>query len=71
MALMGYFGRLIAERRANPREDIISALIEAQEEGGRMSEEELLGTCILLLVAGHETTVNLFGNGLMALLAQS
>ena len=68
MSLMAYFGKLIAERRAEPREDIISALIEAQEEGGRMTEEELLGTCILLLVAGHETTVNLFGNGLLALL---
>ncbi len=67
-SLMGYFGRLIAERRSSPREDIISALIEAQEEGGRMTVEELLGTCILLLVAGHETTVNLFGNGLLALL---
>lgn len=63
-----YFTRLIAERRAEPRGDIISALIEAQEEGGRMSHEELLGTCILLLVAGHETTVNLFGNGLLTLL---
>jgi cytochrome P450 len=68
MALMGYFGRLIAERREQPRGDIISALIEAQAEGTRMTEEELLGTCILLLVAGHETTVNLFGNGLLALL---
>jgi cytochrome P450 len=67
-SLMGYFARLIADRRADPREDIISALIEAQEEGGRMTEEELLGTCVLLLVAGHETTVNLFGNGLLALL---
>jgi cytochrome P450 len=68
MALMDYFARLIAVRRASPRGDIISALIEAHDEGGRMSEEELLGTCILLLVAGHETTVNLFGNGLLALL---
>ena len=68
VALMGYFGRLIAERRGSPREDIISAMIEAHDEGGRMTEEELLGTCILLLIAGHETTVNLFGNGLLSLL---
>jgi len=68
LALMGYFSRLIAERRGDPREDIISAMIEAHDEGGRMSEEELLGACILLLVAGHETTVNLFGNGLLSLL---
>jgi cytochrome P450 len=67
-ALIGYFGRLIAERRGSPRGDIISALMEAQEEGAGMTDQELLGTCILLLVAGHETTVNLFGNGLLALL---
>ena len=67
-SLMEYFTRLIAKRRDDPRDDIISALIEAHEEGGRMTEQELLGTCILLLVAGHETTVNLFGNGLLALL---
>jgi cytochrome P450 len=67
-SLMGYFARLISDRRGYPRDDIISAMIEAHDEGGRMTEEELLGTCILLLVAGHETTVNLFGNGLLALL---
>jgi len=68
MALMGYFAKLIGERRGSPREDIISAMILAHDEGGRMTEEELLGTCILLLVAGHETTVNLFGNGMLSLL---
>ncbi|HLJ58035.1 MAG TPA: cytochrome P450, partial [Chthonomonadaceae bacterium] len=71
MALMSYFGRLIAERRSSPRDDIISVMIAAHDEGGRMTEEELLGTCILLLVAGHETTVNLFGNGMLALLRHS
>jgi cytochrome P450 len=67
-ALTGYFRELIAERRAAPRADLLSALIAAEETGDRLSEEELLATCILLLVAGHETTVNLIGNGTLALL---
>jgi pimeloyl-[acyl-carrier protein] synthase len=67
-ALAGYFRELIAERRAAPREDLLSALIAAEEAGDKLSEEELLATCILLLVAGHETTVNLIGNGTLALL---
>jgi pimeloyl-[acyl-carrier protein] synthase len=67
-ALSGYFRELIAERRAAPRPDLLSALIAAEETGDRLSEEELLATCILLLVAGHETTVNLIGNGTLALL---
>jgi pimeloyl-[acyl-carrier protein] synthase len=67
-ALSEYFRELIAERRASPREDMLSALIAAEEAGDKLSEEELLATCILLLVAGHETTVNLIGNGTLALL---
>jgi cytochrome P450 len=67
-ALTGYFRGLIAERRASPRADMLSALIAAEEAGDKLSEEELLATCILLLVAGHETTVNLIGNGSLALL---
>ena len=63
-----YFRELIAERRAAPRDDMLSALIAAEEEGDKLNEEELLATCILLLVAGHETTVNLIGNGTLALL---
>lgn len=66
--LSAYFRELIAERRAAPREDLLSALIAAEEAGDRLSEHELLATCILLLVAGHETTVNLIGNGTLALL---
>ncbi len=68
MALSDYFRRLIAERRASPRGDLLSALIAAEEAGDKLSENELLATCILLLVAGHETTVNLIGNGTLALL---
>ena len=67
-ALADYFRDLIAERRAAPRADMLSALIAAEEAGDKLSEEELLATCILLLVAGHETTVNLIGNGTLALL---
>ncbi len=67
-ALAEYFRELIAERRAAPRDDMLSALIAAEEAGDTLNEEELLATCILLLVAGHETTVNLIGNGMLALL---
>jgi cytochrome P450 len=67
-ALAGYFRELIAGRRAAPRDDMLSALIAAEEAGDKLNEEELLATCILLLVAGHETTVNLIGNGTLALL---
>jgi len=67
-ALADYFRELIAERRAAPQDDMLSALIAAEEAGDKLNEEELLATCILLLVAGHETTVNLIGNGTLALL---
>jgi cytochrome P450 len=67
-ALTAYFRELIAERRASPRADLLSGLIAAEEVGDRLREDELLATCILLLVAGHETTVNLIGNGTLALL---
>jgi len=67
-ALANYFRELIAERRASPRGDLLSALIAAEEAGDKLSEDELLSTCVLLLIAGHETTVNLIGNGTLALL---
>lgn len=63
-----YFGGLIAEHKSHPRDDLLSALIAAEESGDKLTEQELLATCILLLVAGHETTVNLIGNGTLALL---
>jgi cytochrome P450 len=66
--LTEYFRSLIARRRASPRADLLSALIAAEEAGDKLSEHELLATSILLLVAGHETTVNLIGNGTLALL---
>ena len=67
-ALADYFRELIAERRSTPRADLLSDLIAAEDAGDRLSEQELLATCILLLIAGHETTVNLIGNGTLALL---
>src|SRR5262245_6742515 len=67
-AITAYFRTLIAERRKGPRADLLSALIATEEAGDKLSEEELLATCILLLIAGHETTANLIGNGMLALL---
>ena len=66
-AFVEYFQGLIAERRRDPRDDLLSALITAEDEGNKLTEKELLSTLILLLVAGHETTVNLIANGVLAL----
>jgi cytochrome P450 PksS len=66
--MIKFFERLIADRRANPGDDLLSALIAAEEEGDRLSEEELIGMVFLLLLAGHETTVNLIASGALALL---
>jgi cytochrome P450 len=67
--LAGYFAPLIADRRAAPGDDLVSALVAARDAGdGRLSDEELLANLILLLVAGFETTTNLLGNGLAILL---
>ena len=62
--LKGY----IDQRRSEPQDDLITQLIEAQEEGKKLSEEELIGNVVLLLNAGHEATVNVIGNGVYALL---
>jgi cytochrome P450 len=61
-ALYEYFSAFLADRRARPRDDLMSALVSAEVDGRRLSEEELLGFCLLLLVAGHETTTNLVSN---------
>lgn len=63
-----YFRGLFAERRKRPKEDLISALIAAREQGDKLSEDELLSTCMLLFFAGEETTVDTIGNGILALL---
>ena len=69
-AFAEYFFALLAERRRDPGEELLSQLVLAEEAGDQLSEEELLSTAILLLVAGHETTVNLLSGGLLALLEQ-
>jgi len=66
--LTGYFRALLPERRENKGDDLVSLLLRVEEEGEVLTEEELLAQCTLLLVAGHETTRNLLGNGLLALL---
>ncbi|MEP6983971.1 MAG: cytochrome P450 [Chloroflexota bacterium] len=63
-----YLGNLAAKRRAHPQGDLISALVQVEEAGERLTMDELIATCVLLLNAGHEATVNVIGNGLWALL---
>jgi cytochrome P450 len=64
----GYFRDLAARRRADPGDDLVSALVNAEEAGDRLSEQELVGALMLLVSAGHETTANLITNGLLALM---
>jgi pimeloyl-[acyl-carrier protein] synthase len=66
--LTAYFRDLVGLRRRQPGDDLLTALIAAEEAGDRLTEDELLATCVLLFFAGHETTVNLIGNGMLALL---
>lgn len=63
-----YFMRMAAERRKSPRDDMLTALALAEEQGDRLNSDELVANCILLMVAGHETTTNLIGNGTLLLL---
>ncbi|KAA8964481.1 cytochrome P450 [Mycobacterium sp.] len=67
VAIYGYFADFLAERRRQPREDLMSALVAAEVDGTRLTDDELLGFCLLLLVAGHETTTNLLGNAAVVL----
>ena len=67
VALGEYFRAIVERRRVEPGDDLISALLAAEERGDVLSENELLATCVLVLIAGHETTTNLIGNGLLAL----
>jgi cytochrome P450 len=67
VAFGDYFRALIAERRQRPADDLLSALVQAEDEGDQLSETELIINCALLLIAGHETTTNLIANGLLAL----
>jgi cytochrome P450 len=67
-AMIRYFTALLAAKRREPADDLLSALISARDKGDSLGENELLSMAFLLLVAGHETTVNLIGNGMLALL---
>lgn len=66
--LIQYVRRLIQMRRADPRDDLTNALVQAKEGSDQMSEDELVAMVVILLIAGHETTVNLIGNGMLALM---
>jgi cytochrome P450 len=66
--LREYFQGLIERRRSKPGDDLMSGLIEVEESGDQLTEEEIIATCNLLLVAGHETTVNLIANAILAML---
>jgi len=68
VAFIDYFRTLVTKRRTDPQDDLLSGLIAAEEQGDRLTEDELLATAVLLFGAGHETTMNLIGNGLLALL---
>ncbi len=70
LALTAYLRDLVRKRRADPDDSLLSALVAAKEEGDRLSSDELVSTALLLLVAGFETTVNLIGNGTVALLGE-
>jgi cytochrome P450 len=67
-SFLRYFRALLEERRANPQDDMLTALVQAEEEGDHLNRDELLAMVFILLVAGHETTVNLIASGTLALL---
>jgi cytochrome P450 len=67
-SLRGYFHELIERRRSRPGDDLLSGLIAVEESGDQLTEEEIVSTCNLLLIAGHETTVNLIANAILAML---
>lgn len=68
MEVVNYFNVMFAERAQNPQDDLISALLHVEDEGDKLDQTELLSMIFLLLVAGYETTVNLIGSGMLALL---
>ncbi len=68
LALQDYFRSTFRRRRVEPREDLISALVAAEEAGERLTEEELISTCVTLLIGGHETTTYLISSGVLALI---
>lgn len=68
LELSDYFRGIVQELRGHPQDNLLSALVAAEEAGDKLTEEELFANCVLLMFAGHETTTNLIGNGTLALL---
>jgi cytochrome P450 len=68
LALVEFFQGVVAERRRHKGNDLISLLLEIEEDGDVLTEEELYAQCVMLLFGGHETTRNLIGNGILTLL---
>ena len=66
--VMSLFDELVAERRVHPRDDLLSRMVAAEEDGDRLSRDELFALCVFLFIAGHETTSGLLGGGMEALL---
>ena len=69
--LMDYLQEIVDRTRAHPGNNLLSALIAVEEQGDKLTKDELIANCLLLLAAGHETTTNLIGNGMYALLSHS
>lgn len=68
LSFLRYLKRLIAMKQADPGDDLVTALVAVEQEGGRLSSDELMAMISILLSAGHETTTNLIGNGMFALM---
>ncbi|GGX41040.1 cytochrome P450 family protein [Streptomyces chartreusis] len=68
VAMLGFFGELLADKREEPADDLLSDLIAVRDEGDRLSEDELMSLAFLILFAGYENTVQLIGNAVLALL---
>jgi cytochrome P450 len=68
VAMTAYFRQIVDERREQRGDDLLSSLLDVEDEGDRLTTEELIATCILLMFAGHETTTNLITNGVLCLL---
>ncbi len=66
--MCAYFLAAVQEHREHPRDDVISALVTAEQDGDRLTDEEIVANCILIMVGGQETTTNLIGNGMLSLL---
>ncbi|OLO36344.1 hypothetical protein BTR23_15860 [Alkalihalophilus pseudofirmus] len=64
--MVDYLKKIIQDRRANPKDDLISALVQASEDQDQLTDDEVISTCTLLVFGGHETTTNLIANGLLA-----